>query len=184
MGWRAKLACAVAVVLVACDGGSAGTNDDGGTPPPGSPPGSPPGTPPASGSWAGVCDRAAQRAVACDAGAFDRAACDAQAACYPRVLRPELVGPLGECVASRPCTESDDKCVADAAQPYVNDPAASQFRDACLARRQACNGGFVDDYCGEGALFSSTVLAAWNDCLSKACGDIRACFDAAGPGCK
>lgn len=181
--WFVGVVVGTGLAAIAC-GSSESTGTNGGASS-GAPAPPPPGTPPSAAGWAGVCDKAQQRALTCGGPAFNRATCDSSAACYPLVLRAELVGPLGDCVGSRPCSQSIEACYSDAVKPYQNDPAFTKFLTDCLARKDVCSGGFADDYCAEGVLWTPSVLATWSACLAKDCTQIKACFDGAvGPGCK
>jgi len=150
--------------------------------------------PPANAGCVDACNAAAasHACTAADGGslAFDAAKCALACSCVTGVMRDDLVEPYGVCIGTPShCSDGgQDHCIADVAQPYVNDPAASDFRTACLARRSECadaGHSFTDDYCGQGVLLNTATLSAWNACLSQDCANIRTCLDQpfSRPGC-
>lgn len=133
------------------------------------------------------CAELKARTERCDAGTFDAANCASQLTCYQTIVRAEERNALLGCFATRACTVSDDKCVADASAKYATDPTVTSFVKGCTDRRAACSNGFADDYCGgDFGLFTDEVRAKIQACLSKPCGEIGACFDAVvvAAGCK
>ena len=95
-------------------------------------------------------------------------------------FRDEFENVLYPCVARMDACSNDWEACAtsaiDAMPPRDIDP---QFRQACLAKRTECqnqNMGFADDDCLLAAAFTVEVVNEAQQCLSKACGEISACF--------
>ena len=85
------------------------------------------------------------RATRCNREPVGEDDCSADYACLLK-FRPEAREPLARCIATRDCDRIDDGCYADAAAPFANE--LGTYVNDCLAKRQACNDNFADDFCG------------------------------------
>jgi hypothetical protein len=139
--------------------------------------------------WSDVCSRAGAQA-SCDGATFDVAKCVRLGPCVDRDYRPELATAYAACISANGCGKSSEACEAEAAQPYVNEPAVQTYREACTARRGACTDAgapFSGDNCevGVAVVWASQLLQAWTACLSQDCTSLPSCFTAAlGPSCQ
>ncbi len=97
--------------------------------------------------------------------------------CLARALRADLASPMIACINDLTCDTSDDRCYAAEGLGAEPSPAASGFRDRCLAVRETCT-GFSNDYCFLDILSDETI-AAVDACLDGPCGEVGGCFDAA-----
>ncbi|MGZ3423864.1 MAG: hypothetical protein ACXVEE_38735 [Polyangiales bacterium] len=131
------------------------------------------------------CASLKDRAMKCDAGPV--ANCEQQLGCYNSIMRPEDRPGLLTCFATRDCSTSEDKCVADASLKYMSDPTVSAFVGACNDKRTACMSSFANDYCSyDIGLFTDEARAKVSACVSKPCAEVKTCFDTvfASYGCK
>lgn len=108
--------------------------------------------------------------------------CAGTYACTVQRIREEARQPLLECLAARDCETIEDRCYAEAAQPFAAE--LGTFSQDCLAKRDSCDDNFSDDYCdGTVALGGTAVIAAAKACLEKPCGEVQGCFAQAMPPC-
>jgi hypothetical protein len=170
---------ALGSLLVACGGGTV-TPSDGGTSNDGSTTndGGTTNDGAVFGDAGSFCGAKKQRDEGCGTS-FDSTTCLKLEACIGSVLRPEVATGYQTCIVTRACGVSDDTCIAAEEAKFLNDPATSQFRTSCFARRTACleaGPAFADDNCATFGVFKDAFRASWADCLNKPCDQISACF--------
>jgi hypothetical protein len=107
------------------------------------------------------------------------ASCSARWGTAP-VYRADLLDALAGCFRTLACGVSNDTCVNQLVitPPPANDPQVK----ACLAQHDACDTAgtsFRDDLCSIRPLLIASAQTAFDICVSKACGEIAACIDAA-----
>lgn len=188
------LLCSALVAIAACSGGDPPT----GTPPPATtttPDASPapadaaasdgatPDASPApdSGADAALPTYCEHRTAKCGR---TQAACDAERACLG-AMRSGLGATIERCVVESGKCNTVDDCIDAEAVKLAADPTAKAFTDACLAKRAACSNAFSDDLCVSLRVFDGARATALDACLSKACADVKPCFEAelAAAGC-
>ena len=108
--------------------------------------------------------------------------------CYDKLFGDADSAALATCIVTRPCDKSDDACFAEVSSKYADDPGGKAFQSACLAKRDACReagAGFLDDYCAGPTYAMLRDRGAYDACVAKPCGEVKACFEAvvAGAGC-
>lgn len=136
------------------------------------------------GAWASTCRAQAERDVRCDPAADlakEEANCLARAACAES-YRQGVIGPLTSCLNQRPCNTSDDPCFSEAGTLFGG-AKTTTYVQACVSKLQGCGEAgtpFKDDYCDPAlGIFADQHLDAFSACLTRPCGDVKACFSAA-----
>jgi hypothetical protein len=141
-------------------------------------------SPSAEDSAALFCEGDSAHAERCGDGALepeDLAECEAGMTAFFRSAREDAVDAIIDCVSSRACDESDDRCFSATGLGLTPSSTATEFQTACLAYRETCDGtgeGFSDDYC-YADIFDDSVLVQMRSCLNGACSDFRDCVDTA-----
>jgi hypothetical protein len=140
-------------------GGSSGSNADGGK----------------ADQEAAYCAARASHATCNDGSTLS---CDAEGKClYGNLMTATAASTYNACYSAPSC-KSDDTCARNAGLASGG-AAATAYESDCVAKMMACS------ISGKGELCSGTVYAytgvgeAFAACLSKACNEIDACFDAA-----
>ena len=98
-------------------------------------------------------------------------------------FRDEFENGLYPCVAQMDACSNDwQACATSALNALPQRDIDPTFRSACLAKRTECQNqglGFADDDCLLSAAFTVDVVTEAEQCISKACSEISACFHAA-----
>jgi hypothetical protein len=132
-------------------------------------------TPPPS--WSGYCERSAKRATSCNE-VDKQTECLRDGVCFANSMRTDAIDPYGECLASRPCSQPIEECVAATSAKYATDADVTRFRTVCQKQRDACKGSAPgNDLCNSATLVKTTVLRDIEGCLSKPCEEIEKCVD-------
>jgi hypothetical protein len=128
------------------------------------------------GGSSDFCGKLSERATKC--GTSAPTGCEAQLACYRAIVRAEDLDPLLGCFATRDCSTSEDKCVADASAKYATDGTVSNYVKLCTDHRTACMGVFSDDYCGRDfGLFVDSAREKLQSCFLGPCDTMKSCLD-------
>jgi hypothetical protein len=127
-----------------------------------------------------MCAQLQKRDSACEAGATSGDGCQ-WLVCYGTLFNASDARELVECISTRECGVSDDRCMAQVSAKYQSDSAALSFMNACLEKRAACRdagAGYSDDYCAFGNYALVQDKAAMSACLQVPCSEFRGCFAA------
>jgi hypothetical protein len=125
------------------------------------------------------CVAVSARATTCGEP-FDGAQCETLDRCYRSNFRPEESEPVANCVASRACGATTQSCLDEAAKKYAADEVVKSYAAACAARDTACGGGLAANVCtSEFALLNDTLRARVEGCLTRECGLVAECYQAA-----
>jgi hypothetical protein len=126
------------------------------------------------------CDAADEHATVCGNTPRDHDACVADVTCFmTSIVRADARSALVACVRDRERGTSDDRCFTAAGLGLAPTAGSDAYSSACLAKRDTCGGGFIDDFCSLD-LVTDGFLADANDCVALACEDIAPCLEAIG----
>jgi hypothetical protein len=96
-------------------------------------------------------------------------------------LNPLFLHNLASCLDRLECQRIDDVCLHDGFQAVMRrDPRASGLVQRCRMKRNACGGGWRDDYCFSLAALSEARRQAATACLEQPCGHVGPCLTRAG----
>jgi len=97
-------------------------------------------------------------------------------------LRDEFENAVYACVlqgSDAACDTLWTNCIVQAEGQLAARPAATTYRNACLAKKSDCEAsgmGFADDNCLLSPILEDSRVAQAQQCLSQTCANIRACF--------
>lgn len=97
-------------------------------------------------------------------------------------LRDEFENAVYACVlqgSDAACDAIWSSCIVQAEGSLTPRPADTTYRDACLAKKSTCDASgttFADDDCLLSPILDEALVAQAQDCLSRTCDTIAACF--------
>jgi hypothetical protein len=159
------------VAVIACSSGGSASSGQGGTSATGGQGGAG-GTP---SDWKQRCQDVVDHNRACGKSKSDQAAADqcvAAAACVPSVWSASVVDSIMSCLATLPCSNPDDDCIA--ATQSLMTPTKLSLMTACQDKSAACPGfqGCLETL----FLVSDSLAQQLQACLSQACDAASSCM--------
>ena len=130
----------------------------------------------AAPSWAAECEAVVDQNAQCGKSSDDQAAldeCIGMEACNGPVYDPEAVHAIMACLATLPCSDPDDDCLAEVVSLPGNETQTA-FVEDCKAKATECP-DLAGDFCGMAVFFSDALVAAVEPCFDQPCSTAVSC---------
>jgi len=157
--------------MIACSGGGSSSSGQGGA----SAAGGQGGTGGGSSDWPQRCQNVVDHNRTCGKSSSDQAAvdqCVAADACVPSVWSGSVVDSIMSCLATLPCSDPDDDCIAKTQSLMT--PTKLALLAGCQDKAAACPGfqGCLETL----FLVSDSLAQTLQACLSQACDAANSCM--------